>query len=206
PFPRCAAQAPFRGPPTPPPAADSIVFVAWFGDGTVPTSCRLRDADPAVVAPSPLASSPVSLRGRTSREQLVDGIRRFLDPLLQRPFHETPRPTARPRMLEVALVHPASVLLELADAVVAPRHVEPADDEKVVRPVDEFLELGCGDAEVELVEHRRGERVRVGEQHAARERCEEVLVPALHPRDVRELPARPGRIVRTTDLRVGPPV
>ena len=104
---------------------------------------------------------------------------------------------------EVALVHPLTPRLELTHAVVLPRCVEPAHDEEVVRARDQLVEAGRRPAEVDLVKDGGRERVGVREQHAMRERGEEVLVPALDPRDVRELRARPGRVVRSADLRIG---
>ncbi len=103
-------------------------------------------------------------------------------------------------------MHPAALRLELADPVVAPRDVEAADDEEVVRSPHQLVEARRGSAEVHLVEHRGRERVGVGEQHHLRETREEVLVPALDPRDVRELPARPRRVRGPADLGVRAPV
>ena len=77
------------------------------------------------------------------------------EPLLLRPVHEHPRRPARPAPLEIAVVHPSALLLELPDPVVPPRHVEPADDEEVVAPLEEIVE-GVGRlAEIDLVEDAR---------------------------------------------------
>ena len=63
-----------------------------------------------------------------------------------------------------------------------------------------------GSAQVDLVEDRGRERVRVAEQHAVRVPGQEVLVPAVDARDVGELRARPGRLAVAADLGVGAPV
>ena len=53
------------------------------------------------------------------------------------------------------------------------------------------------------MEQLRRERVRVAEEHRPRRPGEAVLVPALEPRDVGELGARPRRVRIAPDLGVG---
>ena len=117
----------------------------------------------------------------------IDGRTRVRKTLLACPFDEEPRAAAVSRVLEVSLVHPQPLLLELAHRVVRPRHVEPANDRQVVRPAHQVGEGGRRRAQVDLVEDRGRERVGVAEEHPACLGREEVLVPAGDPRDVREL-------------------
>ncbi len=58
-------------------------------------------------------------------------------------------------------MHPSPLLLELPDPVVPPRHAEPADEEEVVAPLDELVERVRRLAEIDLVEQRRRERIRI---------------------------------------------
>ena len=139
-------------------------------------------------------------------EHRVDGACGRVEPLLELARRHEPRPAARAHPFEVALLHPPPLRLELANPVVAPGDVEVADDEQVVRPGDEVIEADRGRAEVDLVEEGGRERVRVGEQDTACERREEVLVPAMDPRDVGELPAGPVRSGGPSELRVRPAV
>ena len=143
--------------------------------------------------------------GLPSGQQLIHRARALLQPRRLRPFDEHPRRPARCRPLEVPLVHPVPLLLELPDPVVLPRHLDPAHEVEVVAPLEQLVE-GVGRlAEVDLVEQRRRERVGVAEEDLARRAGERVLVPALDPRDVGELVARPRRVGIASDLGVGPP-
>ena len=199
--PHRSLSRPFRrssrrsGHPNPPPAANSIDLVVAFGDERVSRSCRVRDG---VHSAPPRSGSLAVAASTASTASAAVSRRRSSDPSAS--THGLP---ASGRTCEVPLVHGAPLLVEFADPVVAPRHIEPADDEEVVPPLHELCERGRRTAEVHLVEDGRRERVGVPEEDDAREPGEEVLVPAVDARDVRELVARPGRLAPPADLRVG---
>ena len=70
------------------------------------------------------------MRASSTLEQLVDRGAGSSEAFVSITLDQNPRWTARPGSLEVAVVHPAPLLVELPDAVVAPRNVQAAHEKR----------------------------------------------------------------------------